>query len=236
MSYAPFGEERASPYAENIEPVTKHDGRTICSYAPPQGSPRDKMYNDPKAYSPPGKTVVGNWPVQSQQVAVLIPLRATTLVFDFLLASSPLIFLVLALKVTRLDGNVPNTANNRLQEMLQMVNHMNTMTSVDTIDVTSLTRGATIMEEWMFDPVNFIGVCMYDMVNLYELPAEIFAEQLTILWNSFFQSTYATRALSGNLDEATSTNITSNSEDIDPVAFKPTKSLVSQRRDAYCVN
>ncbi|KAJ4381852.1 hypothetical protein N0V86_003218 [Didymella sp. IMI 355093] len=117
-----------------------------------------------------------------------------------------------------------------------MANHMNTMTSVDTIGVTSPTRGATVMEKWMFDPTDPIGVRMYDMVNLYELPAEVFAERLTILWNSFFQSTYAARALATNLDKATSTNITGNSPTEAFISFNATETLASQRRDVYRVN
>lgn len=113
-------------------------------------------------------------------------------------------------------------------------NLMSTMTSVDTIGVTSATaRGATVMEKWMFDPTNFIGAHMYDNVNLYELSEDVFAERLTILWNSFFQSTYAARALAGNLDKATSINITS--EDMSAVLFNITDSVVSQRRDVYRV-
>ncbi|KAF3006632.1 hypothetical protein E8E13_007746 [Curvularia kusanoi] len=94
-----------------------------------------------------------------------------------------------------------------------MANVMNTMTSVDVIGVSSPAgRGATVMEKWLYDPSNFIGTHMYDNVNLYELPADVFAERLTILWNSFFQSTYAARALAGNLEKATSTNISINAE------------------------
>lgn len=88
MSYAPLGKGRTSPHAENIELVTKHDGQTAYSYAPHDGT-----YDDSKAYFPPGKIKVDNWPVQSQQVAALTPLRATILAFDFMLASSPLIFI-----------------------------------------------------------------------------------------------------------------------------------------------
>ena len=115
-----------------------------------------------------------------------------------------------------------------------MANLMNTMTSVDTVGVSSPTHSATVMEKWMFDPSNFIGAHMYDNVNLYELPTDVFAERLTILWNSFFQSTYAVRALAGNLDKATSTNMTG--EDTSAIRFNTTESLTSQRRDVYRVN
>ena len=88
MSYAPLGEGRTSPHAENIELVTKHDGQTAYGYPLHHG-----IYSDSKAYQLPGKTAVDNWPVQSQQVAALTPLRATILAFDFILASSPLVFI-----------------------------------------------------------------------------------------------------------------------------------------------
>ncbi|KAH6633213.1 hypothetical protein C7974DRAFT_167704 [Boeremia exigua] len=115
-----------------------------------------------------------------------------------------------------------------------MTNLMSTITSVDTIGVSSATsRGATVMEKWIFDPSNFIGTHMYDNVKLYEIPADVFAERLTILWNSFFQSTYAARALAGNLDKAVSTNITG--EDVSPIQFNTTESITGQRRDVYRV-
>lgn len=115
-----------------------------------------------------------------------------------------------------------------------MMNLMVTMTSVDTIGVASVTaRGATVMEKWLLDPSNFIGAHMYSNVNLYEVPPDVFAERLTILWNSFFQSTYAARALAGNLDKATSTNITGDENSV--ITFNTTESLTSQRRDVYRV-
>lgn len=112
-------------------------------------------------------------------------------------------------------------------------NLMNTMTSVDTIGVSSPTaRGATVMEKWMFDPSDLMG--MYSNVNLYAIPSEVFAERLTILWNSFFQATYAARAVAGNLGKATSTNITGNPTE-PAISFNTTESLVSQRVDVYQV-
>ena len=114
-----------------------------------------------------------------------------------------------------------------------MFNLMNTMTSVDTVDVaSSAAHGATVMEKWMFDPSDLMG--MYENVNLYTLPTDVFAERLTILWNSFFQSTYAARALAGNLGTATSTNITRSS--MQTITFNTTESFASQRVDVYRVN
>ncbi|KAF1363387.1 hypothetical protein EJ07DRAFT_163253 [Lizonia empirigonia] len=99
-------------------------------------------------------------------------------------------------------------------------NLMNTMTSVDT------------RRKWMFDPSDFMG--MYSNVNLYAIPSDVFAERLTILWNSFFQATYAARAVAGNLGKATSTNITGNPTE-PAISFNTTESLVSQRVDVYQV-
>jgi hypothetical protein len=117
-----------------------------------------------------------------------------------------------------------------------MMNLMSTITSVDTVDVSSPTaHGATVMEKWMYDPTDYIGSGYW--VSLYELPVEVFAERLTILWNSFFQSTYAARALAGKLDEETSPNIGESSGVYgSAISFNKTENLVSQRRDVYRVN
>lgn len=94
MSYAPLGGGRTSPHVENIEMTTKNAGQGSYSYAPPQGPPYDAdvKHNDPKAYFPPGKATIDNWPYKSQQVAALTPLRGAILAFDIVLASSPLLF------------------------------------------------------------------------------------------------------------------------------------------------
>lgn len=118
------------------------------------------------------------------------------------------------------------------------MNFMAAMTSVDTSGVSSATaRGATVIEKWMYDLMNFIGSRMNKNVNLYELPATVFAERLTVLWNSF-QAAYAARALAGELDKATSTNISESSRNpaSSAIKFDSTENLISQRRDASCVN
>jgi hypothetical protein len=107
------------------------------------------------------------------------------------------------------------------------------MTSVDTIGTSdAYVRGSTVMEKWMYDPSNFIGG---HRPKLYELPPSVFAQRLTILWNTFFQSTYAARALAGNLDKATSTNISSVEGEIGS-AFNATETFASQQRITYRVN
>lgn len=116
-----------------------------------------------------------------------------------------------------------------------MYNLMTTLSSVDTIGVAAArVRGSTNMEAWLMDPENFIGATGGVNVDLYQLPVDVFADRLTILWNTFFQATYASRALAGNLDKATSMNITDNLGT--NITFNSTQSLVSQRVDVYRVN
>jgi hypothetical protein len=117
-----------------------------------------------------------------------------------------------------------------------MFNRMATMPTVDNAATTNkAVRGSTVMERWIVDTSNFIGGGAYDNVKLYELPADVFASRLTILWNSFFQATYGTRALAGNLDKATSMNVTGDSMG-STLSFNATESTFSQRRDVYRVN
>lgn len=85
-------------------------------------------------------------------------------------------------------------------------NTMVTLPQVDNLGVGSVAfRGSTNSEKWMADPTNFVGLDTY--VQLYELSPEVLGNRLTILWNTFFQSTYAMNTLGGNLDR-TFDNIT----------------------------
>ena len=94
MSYVPLGDGRSSPYVEIIEFTTKNPVQATYNDAPPQSPPYDggTNHSDSKAHFPPDK-VVDNWPVQSQQVAAMTPLRGTIFAFDVVLASSPLMFI-----------------------------------------------------------------------------------------------------------------------------------------------
>lgn len=83
-------------------------------------------------------------------------------------------------------------------------------------------RGSTNMEKWMMDPTNFIGAT-YDNVNLYQLPPALLAARLTIIWNTFFQSTYATTALGGSLPS----NLTSLTVDSPALTFNETTASIS---------
>ncbi|XPS92069.1 hypothetical protein M3J09_001475 [Ascochyta lentis] len=120
MSYVPLGDGRTKPYVETIELTTKHNGQPTYSYVPPSRLPEGEIdnYNNFQEHILSGKPSIDNWPVKSQQVAILTPLRGSILVFDILLASSPLLFTVLAVAVARLDGKVPLTGSYKLEEML----------------------------------------------------------------------------------------------------------------------
>lgn len=94
MSYAPLGGGRTSPHTETIELTTKNDGRIAYGYAPPEGPLHDGDFKrgDANAYWTHSKAV-DSWPIQTQQIAALTPLRGIILVFDIVLASSPLLFI-----------------------------------------------------------------------------------------------------------------------------------------------
>jgi hypothetical protein len=80
-------------------------------------------------------------------------------------------------------------------------NEMVYMPRLDNYNVGSAgARGSTNMEKWMMNPSDFIGV-RYDNVDLWRLSPELFGERLTILYNTFWQSTYGTRALGGSLPD-----------------------------------
>jgi hypothetical protein len=78
-------------------------------------------------------------------------------------------------------------------------NLMAYMPRVDNMNVGSPSaRGSTNAEKWMADPTDFIGA-RYDNVKLYKLDPKVFGDRLTILWNTFYQSTFATTAIGGAL-------------------------------------
>lgn len=61
-------------------------------------------------------------------------------------------------------------------------------------------RGSSNAEKWMSDPTDFIGT-RFANVELYKLDLDVFSRRLTILWNTFHQSTFATIALGGALPQ-----------------------------------
>jgi hypothetical protein len=89
-------------HLDNIELDTRYDPGTY-KYAPPPGHPPSQISNQDskvdddkkpffrsasKSSQPPGS----NWPVQSQQVATVTLLRAGLMIFDAILASTPIMF------------------------------------------------------------------------------------------------------------------------------------------------
>ena len=99
MSYLPLGDGRKHPHVENIELTATNDGQSRYNdYRAPPGLPPDggTKYSNYNASFAPDKPAVNDWPVNSQQVAALTPLRGSILVFDILLASTPLLFIGMA--------------------------------------------------------------------------------------------------------------------------------------------
>jgi hypothetical protein len=113
-----------------------------------------------------------------------------------------------------------------------------TMPSVDTYKVTvAVARGSSTMENWIYDPSNFIGKNNGN-VELYQLSPDVFGERLTILYNTFWQSTYGTRALGGNLSasvlETGWLNSTTSNQN---VPFVATEAEVAQnKKSVYRTN
>ncbi|CAN9085292.1 unnamed protein product [Alternaria alternata] len=93
-------------------------------------------------------------------------------------------------------------------------------------------KGSTTMEKWIGDPSNFIGLGFVN-VELYKLSPQAFGERLTILYNTFWQSTYGTRALGGNLLasvlETAWLNTTQTTDSVSSVKFVATDADVLQK-------
>lgn len=93
-------------------------------------------------------------------------------------------------------------------------------------------RSSTNAEKWMADPWKFIGAS-YNNVDLYKLAPDLLAERLTIIWNTFWQSTYATTTLGGNLPK----NLTELSVDSPFLSFNETQAnIVDESKEVYKTN
>lgn len=94
MSYRPI-DESIGPNARvnGFELNTRYEGAAY-NYAPPSGPPpdRDTKDVDSKGAFRSHEAPLGGWPVHSQRVAALTPLRALLMVFDAVLASTPIMF------------------------------------------------------------------------------------------------------------------------------------------------
>jgi hypothetical protein len=98
-------------------------------------------------------------------------------------------------------------------------------------------RGFTNMEKWMMNPPDFIAV-RYDNVDLWRLSPELFGERLMILYNTFWQSTYGTGALGGNLpDNLTETGMMVGTGYGSNITFKAVgANIIRQTKPAYRIN
>ncbi|KAF2802542.1 uncharacterized protein BDZ99DRAFT_401589, partial [Mytilinidion resinicola] len=85
------------------------------------------------------------------------------------------------------------------QAQHQLFNSFAYLPTTDNFDVGSAgARGSTNMEKWMANPNDFIGAT-YVYVDLWRLSPDVLGQRLEILVNTFWQSTFATTALSGKL-------------------------------------
>lgn len=95
MAYRAIGNPDPA-HLDNIELNTRYDAGSY-NYAPPPGTPpdRDKKRDvDTKGLlSQSSQPPVNSWPVHSRRAAAMTPMRFSLLVFDVVLASTPIMFL-----------------------------------------------------------------------------------------------------------------------------------------------
>jgi hypothetical protein len=102
MAYQPKNVRPLQPaHLDNIELETRYDPAAY-SYAPPAGHPPSqsdsKIDDDNKPFFRSGLNTsqqrpIIKWPVTAQRAAALTPLRAGLMVFDAVLASTPIMFI-----------------------------------------------------------------------------------------------------------------------------------------------
>ncbi|EUC45065.1 hypothetical protein COCMIDRAFT_96576 [Bipolaris oryzae ATCC 44560] len=104
-------------------------------------------------------------------------------------------------KLPLLDDDYPIGYDTAMRNMFALT-QLQQMTSLDNHNTAArVARGSTNMERWMRDPSRFIGL-LYNNVNLYELSPQLFGDRLTIGYNTYWQSTYGTASLAGNLPDS----------------------------------
>jgi hypothetical protein len=94
MAYRPIDNPKnAHTNVDNIELNTRYDAGSY-GYAPPADLPPDDdaKVGDAKGAFRSNEAPGGGWPVHSQRAAALTPLRAGLMVFDAILASTPIMF------------------------------------------------------------------------------------------------------------------------------------------------
>lgn len=90
-------------------------------------------------------------------------------------------------------------SNDSFIRLVSVTNGARLLPNVGNVDyVSDGTGNATDAENWIADPWDFMGL-RYGNVDLYKLSPVQLSERLTVIWNTFWQSTYATSALGGNL-------------------------------------
>ncbi|KAF1977382.1 hypothetical protein BU23DRAFT_452372 [Bimuria novae-zelandiae CBS 107.79] len=110
-------------------------------------------------------------------------------------------------KIDRYTGANYTRDTDAYFQKIVLANIMATLPNIDNLGVGSVAfRGSSNAEKWLADPTNFVGY-LYTYAQLYTLTPELFSQRLTVLWNTFFQSTYAMTTLSGALDQ-TFSNVT----------------------------
>jgi hypothetical protein len=103
MAYKHIDDPDTRPHLDNIEMHNTSYDAGAYGYAPPPGKPSSqatggdsKHDDDAKPFfqaDAKGVPQAGeDWPVQAQQVATVTPLRAFLMVFDGVLASTPIMF------------------------------------------------------------------------------------------------------------------------------------------------
>lgn len=128
------------------------------------------------------------------------------------------------------DGYTQDSDNFTRHNLVQM--EFLLLPSVDIYTASSGSRGSTNAEKWMFDPWNFISDS-YANVDLYKVPPPLLAERLTVIWNTFWQSTYATTAIGGNLPQ----NLTMLSENSPSLTFNATRAtIIDDTKQLYKIN
>lgn len=88
----------------------------------------------------------------------------------------------------------------------------------------------------MADPNDFIGA-RFEEVELYKLDPDTFSKRLTILWNTFHQSTFATTAIGGTLPPSVLQTGEMNFANGYNLTFNATEAnLIQQTRPVYKTN
>lgn len=107
MAYEPVNNSR-SPYDGDVELSTRYDAGSYNNTRPPNNAQdrdtKDRVEDTKDAFLL-NEVPLGQWPSQSEHAATLTPWKISVMVFDAILASTPIMFigkanLCLALELT----------------------------------------------------------------------------------------------------------------------------------------